>query len=340
MSGESVQTLFHPFEIGELEAPGAESACIVFGAEHDFQWPQYFGAKLTFVQGFRSDFLALERRGLAVNPIPEDKRYESALILAGKHRGQNERWLAEAIRRVVSGGLVVMAGGKAEGVASLRKRLDKEIPFKGHLSKNHGVVFWLKRNLEAEAYAATIIDQQDDAPLIEGHFKTAPGMFSHDRVDAGSRLLVDTLPPDLRGIAADFCAGWGYLSAALAERTRVSRIDLFEADYVSLEAARNNMARLVPTRDARFQWCDLTTEKVERIYDVIVMNPPFHIGRAADPALGQALIRSAGSALKSRGKLIMVANRGLPYEAVLKSQFHACEIVADGKGFRVFLATR
>ena len=38
-------------------------------------------------------------------------------------------------------------------------------------------------------------------------------MFSHGRIDPGSRLLAEALPADLSGKVADFCAGWGYLSA-------------------------------------------------------------------------------------------------------------------------------
>ncbi len=37
-------------------------------------------------------------------------------------------------------------------------------------------------------------------------------MFSHDRIDDGSELLASRLPVDFPGDAADFGAGWGYLS--------------------------------------------------------------------------------------------------------------------------------
>ncbi len=101
------------------------------------------------------------------------------MVLAGRHRGQNETWLAEAIERVKPGGLVVMAGGKTDGIASLRKRLEAEVPLDGHLSKNHGMVFWLKHGAEADAFAARI--RREERPLVEGRFVTAPGMFSHDQ---------------------------------------------------------------------------------------------------------------------------------------------------------------
>ena len=332
------QTIFHPFETGALDMPAG--GCIVYGAERDFRAPDGFAPAVKLVQGFRPDYLALERRGLDVAPQPSGEGYATALVLAGRHRGQNEAWLADAIRRVCPGGLVVVAGGKTEGVASLRKRLEKLMPLGGHLSKNHGVVFWLARGSEAEAFTdATIADQQA-APLVDGRFEAASGMFSHDRIDAGSRLLAEAFSPKLTGVAADFCAGWGYLSIMLAERSSVSRIDLFEADHTSLEAARRNMARLAPSLEARFRWCDLTSEIPERVYDLVVMNPPFHHGRAADPGLGQAMIGTAAAALKPRGRLLMVANRGLPYEALLKSSFAACETIAEDKAFRVYSAIR
>ena len=80
--------------------------------------------------------------------------------------------------------------------------------------------------------------------LVEGRFHTAPGMFSFDRVDAGSKLLVDNLPGDLRGSVADFCAGWGYVAAEVAARSPgLSGLDLYEADFDALEAAKGNIGR-------------------------------------------------------------------------------------------------
>ena len=179
-------------------------------------------------------------------------------------------------------------------------------------------------------------------PLVEGRFKAAPGMFSHDHVDVGSKLLADHLPASLKGKAADFCAGWGYLSVVLTETApAVTSIDLFEADHASLDAAAQTyMAALAPDMTAGFHWLDLATEPVERRYDVIVMNPPFHQGRAAEPDIGQAMIRAAANALKPGGHLFMVANRGLPYETLLRSAFRRGEELASDKTFRVWCAVR
>ena len=76
------------------------------------------------------------------------------------------------------------------------------------------------------------------------------------------------------------------------------------------------------------------------MYDAIVCNPPFHAGRAAEPALGQGFIEAAAKALKAGGRLFLVANRGLPYEPLLRARFAAVEMLADNNKFRVWRAAR
>lgn len=341
MTRDAPAPLFYPFETGDLAMPSADARAIWFGAAPGMRPPGDFCAALDWVQGFRPDYLLLQRAGLKVSPTASGEGYDLALLLAGRHRGQNEAWLAEAIERTRMGGIVLCAGGKTDGVTSLRKRLAKEGLVAGHLAKNHGEVLWLERDSSAEAWAGRTAGEANALPLLDGRFRTAPGMFSHDRIDVGSKLLADHLPPNLTGAAADFCAGWGYLSVALAERcVGIASIDIFEADHTSLEAAKLNMAALMPSMPADFHWIDLTMEKVERRYDVIVMNPPFHQSRAADPAIGHAMIRAASNALKSGGQLFMVANRGLPYEPVLKAGFARVEELADEAGFRIWRARR
>jgi 16S rRNA (guanine1207-N2)-methyltransferase len=70
------------------------------------------------------------------------------------------------------------------------------------------------------------------------------------------------------------------------------------------------------------------------------MNPPFHQGRAADPGIGQQIIRAAAKALKKGGRLMMVANRQLPYEAILQAEFTDWQELARNSGFKVLAARR
>jgi 16S rRNA (guanine1207-N2)-methyltransferase len=335
MAAEPLKTLFYPFEAEALPLPRKDARVLFLGAEPGFRLPAGFEAALHIVQGFRPHFRTLQASGYAVTPRAEGAGFDMALVLAGRHRGQNELRIAEAIERTVPGGLIAVAGGKEDGIDSLRKRIDALAPLEGHLPKHHGVAFWFRRT-GTEA-AATLRAGNPDL-VVEGGFKTKPGMFSFDRVDAGSKLLAASLPGDLRGSIADFCAGWGYLAADVLQRSQsLVALDLYEADFEALEAARLNVHGAI---EPRFFWIDLLTEAVERRYDAIVMNPPFHRSRAAEPEIGVGMIRAASKALKPGGRLFMVANRQLPYEEVLAAAFasHA-ELARDGM-FKVFSARR
>lgn len=336
---EALKTLFHPFEADALPSPGKDRRALFLGAEAGFRLPDGFEAKLFLVQGFRPDFRLLRASGHAVAPEAEGEGYDLALVLAGRHRGLNELRVAEAIERTGEGGLIVVAGGKEDGIASLRKRVGELVVLEDHLSKHHGQVFWFRRPGEVDA--ASTLRAANPSLLVEDRFETVPGMFSFDRVDAGSRFLAEHLPAGIKGQAADFCAGWGFLSAALVERgSNLAGIDLYEADHASLQAAGRTLGRLAPGLPVRLFWHDLAGEPLGERYDAIVMNPPFHRGRAAEPELGAAIIRAAAKALKPGGRLFMVANRQLPYEPVLGSAFSSHAEVARNDAFKVLAARR
>ena len=152
----------------------------------------------------------------------------------------------------------------------------------------------------------------------------------------GSRLLIEQFGPHIRGHVADFGAGWGYLSAELLKRSdKIDQVDLYEADWNSLEAAKQNV-----TGPARFHWCDMMREAPRIPFNWIIMNPPFHSGRAAEPKLGLTFIEAAAKSLPSGGHLLMVANTNLPYEETLNRLFRKVERKARANGFKVIEAVR
>ncbi|MER8481043.1 class I SAM-dependent methyltransferase [Mesorhizobium sp. M1322] len=338
MSAEPLKTLFHPFEAEAVTLPHKGERVLFLGAEPGFHLPEGFDAALHLVQGFRPHFRALQRSGFTVTPRLEGEGFDVALVLAGRHRGRNELRIAEAIECVRPGGSIIVAGAKDDGIASLRKRIGELVPLDGQLPKHHGIAFWFRRPADAAVVAAAL-RAANPTLLLETRFRTAPGMFSFDKIDTGSKLLVDNLPTDLRGSVADFCAGWGYVAAEVAARSPgISALELYEAEFDALEAAKGNIGNTAA--EPNFFWIDLLSEPVERRYDAIVMNPPFHRSRATEPEIGAGMIRAAAKALKPGGRLFMVANRQLPYEPVLAAAFsnHA-EIARDGM-FKVLAARR
>jgi len=87
-------------------------------------------------------------------------------------------------------------------------------------------------------------------------------------------------------------------------------------------------------------WSDVTTAAMPRRYDLIVMNPPFHTGREQQTSLGQRFVDVAAGGLKPGGRLLLVANALLPYEATIERTFRSQRLVLRQGGYKVIEATR
>jgi 16S rRNA (guanine1207-N2)-methyltransferase len=333
----AVKTLFLPFEDGDLPFP-AESARFLFlnaalppVSDHRWQGP------LNCVQGFRVDFLALQRAGYQVTPQQGDGTFSGALVLLGKHRALNRRNIYDALERTLPGGPVLIAGVKNLGVQAMRKELAEFLPLEQTLSKNHAQVFWC---LRPESWISPPAAAPETISSEGAQFETAPGMFSHRAADAGSHMLARHFG-DVKGKAADFGAGWGYLAAMLLKSApAVTALDLYEADFAALEAAKTNIRECKSQTQVGFHWQDLLSEPVNAPYDTVIMNPPFHTGRSAEASIGQLMIAAAAKSLKPGGRLMMVANRELPYEDTLQRVFRRFERIEESRQYKIIRAVK
>lgn len=259
---------------------------------------------------------AWDRAGFARSDEPPAGRWPMVLVLPGKSRDETLAAFAMARDRLEPGGRIVVAIANTAGAGRFEKEFARVTGGVVSLQKHKCRVFhacddgtWDESCFDA--WRALSVPQAIDGTA----FTTVAGVFSSGHIDPGSRLLADHLPAGLRGRAADLGAGWGFLSDALLRRCPgVTAVDLFEADHRALGCARANLAGRA--RDCRFHWHDVT-KGLSDVYDVIVMNPPFHSGQATDVGLGRAFIRSAAAALRRGGRLLLVANRQLPYESLL-----------------------
>ena len=164
---------------------------------------------------------------------------------------------------------------------------------------------------------------------------TQAGVFSWDRIDPGTALLLSHLPA-LSGRGADLGCGIGVISRAVLGNPPVTEIHLIDLDRRAIEAARRN----VEDTRAHLHWTDVRTGPVLEKLDFVVCNPPFHDGGAEDRALGQTFIRRARAMLRTGGVLWLVANRHLPYEGVLGEAFARVTRQADASGYKVYEARR
>jgi 16S rRNA (guanine1207-N2)-methyltransferase len=254
--------------------------------------------------------------------------YAAAIVCLPRSRGAARALIARAAGEVSPGGWVAVDGQKTDGIDTALRDLRGRVDLSDGLSKAHGKLAAFPAGPDLSDWAAHPSD-------VVG-FQTLPGVFSADGPDPGSVLLAASLPEKLGGKVADLGAGWGFLAAQILQRPGVKRLDLVEADADALACARANITDL----RARFHWADATGWRPETLLDVVVINPPFHTGRAAEPALGAAFIRAARRMLAPDASLWLVANRHLPYDAVLADCFLEVRDVAGDNRFRVIHAMK
>ncbi len=297
------------------------------------RWPQVCGW-----QPLRPLAAAWDRAGLERLEQPAG-RYPLVLVLPGKSRDETLAWFALARELLEPGGRLLVAMPNTAGAARFEKALANACGHVASIQKHkcrafHGVEdgHW---NEEVFAGWRTLGARR---VIPDTHFAVEAGMFSVDHIDPGSALLADHLPANLRGEVADLGAGWGFLADAVLRRCpKVARIDLFEADARALACARANLAG--HPQDIHFHWHDVC-EGLAGCYDAIVMNPPFHTGQATNVDLGRAFLKAAVAALKRGGKLYLVANRQLAYEAVLEASGLVWHNAGEDKTYKLLFAER
>lgn len=317
--------LTYALDGGDIVLP-QEGRIALFGPGADTDLSQLPKDRCQVVQPFKPDFDAIRATGFDC-AVEADGDFVACVVFLPRAKPLARALVAHA--STLASDVVIVDGQKNNGIESVLKDCRKRGDVQGALSKAHGKLFWMTPG-------GDFADWHSGQSQIDDGFVTAPGVFSADAVDPASKLLADTLPQKLGRQVTDLGAGWGYLSARILEREAIQDLYLVEADHRALECAKKN----VTDPRAQFHWADVSRWQHPSMMDAVVMNPPFHTARAAEPELGKSFIAAAVGMLKPAGQLWLVANRHLPYEAALAACFTKVEEVAGDNRFKVLHAQR
>lgn len=166
--------------------------------------------------------------------------------------------------------------------------------------------------------------------------------FAGTTLDLGTRYLLeflDRMKPDAAS-AIDLGCGTGVLAAALASRRpgiRVIATDQSAAAAASARATQeaNGVAdRVSVVRD------DALSAQPEGSAELILLNPPFHIGSSVHAGIALKLFEDAARVLKPGGELWTVWNTHLGYRSALAGIVGPTHQVGRNSKFTVTVSTR
>ncbi len=286
-------------------------------------------------QHMRDIALKLSRQNIPSAPELAGHVFDIILILGSKQRQQTMGWIATSIDLLPPGGRIAFCTFNNLGARAYEKRMIELADNVQTIVQSKCRCIWMQKSnvlnlTRQKEWKAQALPRTMPTGLI-----SQPGIFSWDRVDTGSRLLAEHLPDNLSGCGMDLGCGNGFLTVSILERcNRISEIHLVDTDANAIACAMRNASNIAHVKIFR-HWLDATAEPIPQGMDWIVLNPPFHAGKDRDIELGKAMIHAACCSLKRSGKLLVVANRKLPYEPILAARLKNTKRLYEGEGFKI-----
>lgn len=165
-------------------------------------------------------------------------------------------------------------------------------------------------------------------------------VFAGTRLDIGTRFLLSFLAdmPQAKH-AVDLGCGTGILAAMYARSHPETKVTATDQSAAAVDSARataqaNGLAEQITVLQD-----DAMASLPDASADLILLNPPFHLGASVHAGAGLKLIQAAGRVLAPGGELWTVYNSHLQYLATLERSVGPTRVAGKNTKFTVAVST-
>ncbi len=283
-------------------------------------------------------------------PLPPDATASVVAIRIPHEKFALLQLLWDAFRLLEIGGRCYIAGATNEGVKTAARTLERLFGNANTLAHGggHRLVVAIKRAAapsSVEDFESPFLNpdafREFDVTLRGRDYRlhSRPGVFSWDHLDEATAILAETIEIAPGASTLDLGCGAGALGLVAGTLSGTGAVCMVDADVEAVRSALRSAQAAGLTR-ARTMTSDVAGAVLGERFDVVVTNPPFHVGKATELTVPLQFIQDAWTVLAPGGGLFLVANRTLPYEGAIRQRFGNIAMLHDGPRFKVLGATR
>jgi 16S rRNA (guanine1207-N2)-methyltransferase len=275
-----------------------------------------------------------------------DQRYDLVLSLLPKGRAVWEQTVLDAAAILRPGGDLILAGANDSGIKTAAKFVERVF--------GEAIVLAYRgscRAIRAARPTSLELPESDDDEWhiheervgeIQLAYATKPGLFSWQRLDDGTRLLIEAMyahPLERDDRVLDLGSGSGVLALVAERQAARGSVVAVDADCRAVEATRRTLAHNHVTH-AQALVSDCAWAVRGQAFTAVVTNPPFHRQRDTTYAVVEQMIRDAARLLIPGGRLCLVGNRFLRYGPLIEGAFGSATVLSQTNRYTVWYATR
>lgn len=165
-------------------------------------------------------------------------------------------------------------------------------------------------------------------------FTSDLGLFSKDKIDYGSKVLVETYLKECKNNIniLDIGCGYGFIGTVLSKITN-SKVDMIDVNKRAVHLSLMNIKKNKVNANA---FLSDAYENISEKYDVIITNPPIRVGK--NKVL--EILMDAKNHLKEDGKLYYVIRKDQGAKSITDKlkEVYEVELLKKDKGFYIFCA--